>query len=58
LIILYVLKGKTGKRYAGITNNLTRRLKEHPYNNSKGGQLLGGFFINTQFSSSKLSISD
>jgi putative endonuclease len=40
-----VLKGKTGMRYIGITNNLPRRLKEHHHHNSKGGQLLGDFFV-------------
>ncbi|MBW1959361.1 MAG: GIY-YIG nuclease family protein [Deltaproteobacteria bacterium] len=29
LITVYVLKGKTGKRYTGITNNFSRRLREH-----------------------------
>jgi predicted GIY-YIG superfamily endonuclease len=41
-----VLKGKTGKRYVGITNNLPRRLEEHRKKASKGGQILpGDFFV-------------
>ena len=32
-------------RYVAITNNLPRRLKEHHNLNSKGGQLLGDFFV-------------
>jgi len=39
-VTLYVLKGKTGKRYIGITNDLSRRLREHRAKNTKGGQLL------------------
>ena len=43
--ILYVLKGKTGKRYIGITNNLSRRLREHHAKKTKGGQLLDDIFV-------------
>jgi predicted GIY-YIG superfamily endonuclease len=50
---LYVLKGETGKpstrpagkRYVGITNDLSRRIKEHRSKHSKGGQLLGNFSV-------------
>jgi putative endonuclease len=46
VVTLYVLKGKTGKRYVGITNNLPRRLEEHLNRTSKGSQVLGsGFFL-------------
>jgi putative endonuclease len=45
VITLYVLKGKNGKRYVGITNDLTRRLKEHRSKTSKGSQVLGEFII-------------
>lgn len=45
MITLYVLKGKTGKRYVGITNDLSRRLKEHRSHNTKGGQLLDDFLV-------------
>jgi putative endonuclease len=45
LITLYVLKGNTGKRYVGITNDLSRRLKEHRSHKSKGGQLLDDFLV-------------
>jgi len=45
LITLYVLKGKAGKRYVGITNNLFRRLKEHRSHHSKGGQLIDNFTV-------------
>jgi putative endonuclease len=44
VVTLYVLKGKTGKRYIGITNNLPRRLEEHRKRSSKGGQILHGDF--------------
>jgi len=44
-ITLYVLKGKSGKRYVGITNDLSRRLKEHHSHKTKGGQLLDGFLV-------------
>ncbi len=45
MVTLYVLKGKTGKRYVGITNNLPRRLKEHRSRHSKAGQLIGKFTL-------------
>ena len=45
MITLYVLKGKNGKRYVGITNDLTRRLREHRSNTSKGSQIIGEFVI-------------
>ena len=45
MITLYVLKGKTGKRYIGITNNLPRRIQEHRSRKSKGSQLLDDFFV-------------
>ncbi len=45
MITLYVLKGKTEKRYVGITNNLSRRLREHQNKETKGGQILGDFFV-------------
>jgi putative endonuclease len=44
-ITVYVLKGKNGKRYVGITNDLTRRLKEHRSYRSKGSQVLGEFVL-------------
>jgi putative endonuclease len=44
-ITLYGLKGKKGKRYVGITNDLTRRLKEHRSYRSKGSQVLGEFVV-------------
>jgi predicted GIY-YIG superfamily endonuclease len=40
-----VLKGKNGKRYVGIANDLTRRLREHRYNWSQGNQILGEFIL-------------
>ena len=40
-----LLKGKTGKRYIGITNNLPRRIREHRSKTTKSGQLLGDFFV-------------
>ncbi|MBW2321046.1 MAG: GIY-YIG nuclease family protein [Deltaproteobacteria bacterium] len=45
LITVYVLKGKTGKRYTGITNNFSRRLREHRSLKTKGSELLGDFFV-------------
>ena len=45
MITLYVLKGKTGKRYIGITNDLFRRLREHQSKKTKGSQVLGDFFL-------------
>ncbi|MBW2104623.1 MAG: GIY-YIG nuclease family protein [Deltaproteobacteria bacterium] len=45
MVTLYVLKGETGRRYVGITNNLSRRLHEHRAKNSKGGQMLGKLFV-------------
>ena len=45
MVTLYVLKGETGKRYVGITNDLSRRIKEHRSKHSKGGQLLGNFSV-------------
>ncbi|MBD3169920.1 MAG: GIY-YIG nuclease family protein [candidate division Zixibacteria bacterium] len=43
MVTLYVLKGHSGKRYVGITNNLSRRLSEHRSKSSKGGQIIGEF---------------
>jgi predicted GIY-YIG superfamily endonuclease len=40
VVTLYVLKGKTGKRYVGITNDPFRRIKGHRSQKTKGGQLL------------------
>jgi len=45
MTILYVLKGKSGKRYVGITNNLPRRIYEHRFKKSKGSQILDDFFL-------------
>jgi putative endonuclease len=45
VVTLYVLKGKAGKRYVGITNNLPRRLKEHHLKLTKGSQVLGDFSL-------------
>jgi len=45
MITVYVLKGETGKRYVGITNDLPRRLSEHCSRRSKAGQLLGEFTV-------------
>lgn len=45
MITLYVLKGDTGKRYVGITNNLDRRLREHRSGCTRGGQIIGSFTL-------------
>ncbi|MBW1702728.1 MAG: GIY-YIG nuclease family protein [Deltaproteobacteria bacterium] len=47
MVTLYVLKAKTGRRYVGITNNLSRRLREHRKKVTKGGQILGDFLDST-----------
>ena len=43
MVIPYALKGATGNRYVGITNDLKRRLREHQSGTTKAGQLLGDF---------------
>jgi putative endonuclease len=44
MITVYVLQStENGKRYVGITNNLSRRLTEHRCKESKAGQLLYSF---------------
>ena len=45
MITVYVLKGETGKRYVGITNDLPRRLSEHRSRHSKGSQVIGRFSL-------------
>jgi putative endonuclease len=46
MITVYVLEGtRTGKRYAGITNNLKRRLIEHRNHRTKGSQIIGTFTL-------------
>jgi putative endonuclease len=45
VVTLYVLKGISGKRYVGITNDLPRRIIEHRSRNSKAGQLLKDFIV-------------
>ena len=45
MVTLYVLKGTTGKRYVGITNNLGRRLSEHRSKRTKAGQSLDKFKV-------------
>ena len=45
VITLYVLKGDSGKKYVGITNDLKRRLKEHRSKKSKGSQVIGEFTL-------------
>ena len=45
VVTLYVLKGKSGKRYVGITNDLSRRIMEHRSRNSKVGRLLRDFIM-------------
>ncbi|MFH1136217.1 MAG: GIY-YIG nuclease family protein [Pseudomonadota bacterium] len=35
--MLYVLKGENGKRYVGITSDLTRRPRDHSHGKPKGG---------------------
>jgi putative endonuclease len=45
MITVYVLKGETGKRYVGITRDLSRRLKEHRSKHSKGSQVIGRFSL-------------
>ena len=45
MVTLYVLKGKAGKRYVGITNDLSRRIHEHRARKTKAGQLLNDFIL-------------
>jgi putative endonuclease len=45
VVTVYVLKGESGKRYVGITNDLSRRLNEHRSRHSKAGQILGNFTV-------------
>jgi len=45
MVVLYVLRGKKGKRYIGITNNLSRRLREHRAKKTKAGELLDDFIV-------------
>jgi hypothetical protein len=45
VVTVYVLKGSTGRRYVGITNDLSRRLREQRAKKTKGGQLLEKFRI-------------
>jgi putative endonuclease len=45
MVTVYVLKGESGKRYVGITNDLPRRLREHRSYNTKGSQVIGNFFV-------------
>jgi putative endonuclease len=45
MITLYVLKGNSGKRYIGITNDLNRRISEHRSKKTKGSQVLGNFTV-------------
>ncbi len=43
-VFLYVIRSRaSSKRYVGVTNDLTRRLKEHASRRTKGGQVLGDF---------------
>ncbi len=44
MITLYVIQSRAnGKRYVGITNTLSRRLREHRSGHTKAGQVLGEF---------------
>jgi len=45
MVILYVLKGVPGKRYVGITKDLSRRLREHRSKKSKGSEIIGDFTL-------------
>ena len=45
MVTVYVLKGDFGKRYVGITNDLSRRLNEHRFGHSKAGQIIGKFRV-------------
>ena len=46
MITVYVLQSlASGKRYVGITNDLSRRLQDHLEKKTKGGQQLGAFKV-------------
>ncbi len=40
---VYVLRGKSGKLYKGMTNNLYRRLKEHKFGKTATTARMNGF---------------
>ncbi|MBU2551838.1 MAG: GIY-YIG nuclease family protein [Proteobacteria bacterium] len=42
-VTLYILRGESGKRYVGITTDLSRRLFDHSQGKTRGGQVLGKF---------------
>ena len=44
MVTVYVLEGANGKRYVGITKDLSRRLREHRAHGTKGSQVLGARF--------------
>ena len=44
MITVYVIRGlETGKRYVGISNDVSRRLAEHRRGNAKGSRMIGAF---------------
>jgi putative endonuclease len=45
MITLYVLRGTSGRRHVGITNDLVRRLTEHRSSDTSAGRLLGEFQV-------------
>ncbi|HEX9749812.1 MAG TPA: GIY-YIG nuclease family protein [candidate division Zixibacteria bacterium] len=43
MVTVYVLRGDSGRRYVGITNNLPRRLNEHRSAGTSVSRMLGDF---------------
>ena len=42
---VYILKGKSGQRYIGCTNDLKRRLQEHNYGSTRTTSNNGPYYI-------------
>jgi putative endonuclease len=45
MITVYVIRDESNKRYVGITNNLSRRLREHRKKQSAGSRALNEFSL-------------
>jgi putative endonuclease len=45
MVTVYVLRGESGRRYVGITNDLVRRLTEHRSTDTSVHRLLGEFDV-------------
>ena len=45
MVTVYVLRGAGGRRYVGMTGDLSVRLREHRARRRKGGQAIGPFEV-------------